>query len=154
MREETLNTLIEPQAIAFSFDAIGWRALLLSVLAALIISIILMVIRYRKNKYRREALTLLVTIANDSSTPLQKKAAQVHTLLKQICLMKYARHEVASLEGDAWASYLNTRVKKPCYSVQNMQIIQQGLFKPNSLNASILDCFINQSKTWIKKHVV
>ncbi|WP_439184849.1 DUF4381 domain-containing protein [Carboxylicivirga taeanensis] len=154
MHEEAITTIIEPEAIAFSFDAIGWKVLLLLVLAALIMTLIWMTIRYRKDKYRREALALLAAISNNHSTSLQKKAVQVHTLLKQICLTKYSRQEVASLEGDKWASYLNSRIKKPCYSVQDIKCIQLGLFKANSLDAQTVERYINQSKTWIKKHVV
>jgi hypothetical protein len=109
---------------------------------------------YPKNPYRRQALVLLSNISDNAITPLQKKAAQVNTLIKQICLLKYDRKAVANLEGENWRTFLNTKIKKPSYTVRCFEKIQTGLFDASQLDDQCIEEFIEQSKIWIKKHAV
>ncbi len=154
MHDKAINTIIEPDAIVFSFDAIGWSILFYLLIASAVAFIIWRFVVYRKNKYRRQALVLLNSISDNSNTSTQTKAVQLNTLIKQICLLKYDRREVANLEGEKWRTFLNAKVKKPCYTMQEFKKLQSGLFNASELDAHCIEEFIQQSKIWITKHAV
>jgi hypothetical protein len=61
--------------------------------------------RWRRDLYRREALTKLDRIACDPLAP--SSLAAIAELLKRVALAAYPRDRVASLSGDAWLAFLD-----------------------------------------------
>ena len=101
-----LNDIVRPEPVPWTPQTIGWvivGAWLLSVLALFGWN------RYRhwkKNRYRREALAMLGTIAAQTDEDPAIAAQQVATLLKRTALVAYPRAEVAGLYGVKWATFL------------------------------------------------
>jgi len=62
--------------------------------------------QWLRNRYRREALRRLDSIASQS--PLSLTA--INVLIKTTAMVATSRQEVASLTGDAWVNWLRTRV--------------------------------------------
>ena len=54
-----LKPIMEPDSIAFTFDTIGWSILLWVVIISVLIMTIRGVVKYLKNKYKRDALKVL-----------------------------------------------------------------------------------------------
>jgi hypothetical protein len=154
MPESPLQNIIEPDSIPFSFDAPGWYVLACILLVMTIALVIYQIIRYRKNKYRRDAYAWLSAIENDNQLNLQEKVLKVNRLLKAIALQLFNRHEVASLEGDQWFEFLNQQLKKACFEPTTYQSVAEGLYRSQKLSPGVTQAFINQSKYWINNHVI
>ncbi len=148
-----IDTLIEPDQILFSFDAPGWIVLFYASSAIILILLIYWLYKYYKNKYRRNAIALLKNLQNDAQQTAQQKVSFTHQLLKQICLSHYNRQELASLTGDEWLNFLNSKTRTPLFEQENFEKAQEGLFRKD-IPMDVVETFISQSTNWIKKHVV
>ena len=60
----------------------------------------------RRNRYRREALAILKSIAAESDPDSAIAAQRVAALLKRTALVAYPRAEIAGLHGGEWAAFL------------------------------------------------
>ena len=149
-----INSIIEPDTIAFNFDAPGWTVVGISLLLLALLIVIHTLINYRKNKYRRLAIKNLVEIEAKEVYTLQQKAIAINTTIKQVTILIYNRDQVAYLDGMRWYIFLNKQVKKPAFSEDLFSVIQEGLYNKSVLETDHINLFINQSKYWIKKHVV
>ncbi|MBK3516429.1 DUF4381 domain-containing protein [Carboxylicivirga marina] len=152
--DDTLNTLIEPENIPFSFDTIGWIVSLYLIFALIISFLIYKLVQYHRNKYRRIAINRLLDIKNSTTLSMAQKANLTNNTLKQVCLHKFPRKEIASLDDIEWFGFLNFHMRKPCFDMLTFESFQKGLYKNSQLKPEIINCFIAQSITWIDKHVV
>lgn len=154
MNNDKLNTIIEPKAIGFTFEAPGWTVLLAIAIFMSMVVLAIQLVKYRENKYRRLATKQLEEIKKNSSLTLANKARLTSTLLKQVCLYKYQRQQVATLNGIEWYSFLNLQTKRPHFDLITFEHIDKGLFDNSILEDKMINNFIDQTKIWITKHVV
>ena len=94
---QNLHDIVVPPPVSFWPPAPGWYLVAGLLLLLILVLLLRVVIRYRRNAYRRAALAKL---ASASSLP------QIATLLKRVALAAYPRTQVASLTGDAWLNWL------------------------------------------------
>jgi len=153
-QNQQINSIIEPNAIPFSFDAPGWTVVGIVLLLTLLFILIKIYISYRKNTYRRLAIIHLNAIGHKDELSLQQKAMAINTCIKQVAILKYKREQTALLDGLEWYTFLNTKMKKSVFTKDIFSIIQEGLYNETVLSNDGINQFINESKTWINKHVV
>ena len=140
---ENLHDIVVPPPAPFWPPAPGW--ILLLGLFILFVAFILIhaVIRYRRNAYRRAALSEL-RIAAAGGEPLPVIAA----LLKRTALAAYPREEVAGLTGVAWVSWLadtsGLAVPEPVETA-----LRQGVYGGSAADPKSLFDF---AARWIRRH--
>lgn len=98
----------------------GWYALALLLLAVLL-TVLALYWRYRKNRYRREALAELIQLAEqEDSAQLLYDLAE---LLKRVAV--HNNKQAAQLHGKAWQDYLQTAMPE-----QQAELLALGRYQP------------------------
>ncbi|RPD39013.1 DUF4381 domain-containing protein [Chitinophaga barathri] len=137
--------LIEPPPVQFSPVTPGWYvsgALLVILLAVLAV---LLIHRYLRNRYRRQALQQLETIAAGP-----QGLYEVNMLMKRIAMRNYGRDAVAALRGDEWVDFLNSVWKEAAFTPEEGKALSDELYRESS--AAVPAAFLDKSKRWIKGH--
>jgi len=106
----------------------------------------------RRNRYRRlaarEAAALYQQYQQDNNA--QSYLRQVNQLLRRTALAAYPRSSVARLSGQAWLSWLDSRMLTPLFMGSPGEVLLSG---PYQISADIDPKYIHQLATqWIKKH--
>ncbi|WP_430817842.1 DUF4381 domain-containing protein [Carboxylicivirga sp. RSCT41] len=159
MQETTINTigeLMEPAPVPFSFEAPGWYILLTLFGLLLIIAVIRQIIRYRKNKYRREAVALLKALAQ-SHSPGAHKLFKTLEILKRVAIHSYGREEQTALNGLSWLTFLERKNKdKAVFSPDIEKVVLDSVYRGSHIKLSPVDMDLLQEEsiTWIKSHHV
>lgn len=140
--------LKEPGAIGFTFDALGWKILLSVLLLSVVLGLIYIIINYRKNRYRREALH---QIHNFDSTQSLFYCTQILGVLKSVAISVYGRERVAELNGSLWYGFLDRTSADDRWS-EMTETLNEMILKEVSLDKKSEDKLVRTSKFWIKKH--
>ncbi len=148
-----LEQFIEPSPISFSPAAPGWYALGIILLIILLTIVILCLIQYRKNRYRRAALDWLNKeekkyLGNGQYAQLIYTSGM---LTKQISIYLNENNETASLRGSEWLSYLSKTCPSVSFSTSD-ETIFNSIYENQNLNEQQTIDFTNKIKQWIKKH--
>lgn len=103
-----------------------------------------------RNRYRREAATALaqLTSRGDSNATI----AEINRLLKLTALAAFSREQVASLSGDDWVKFLNSRCPAAPFSVQQCQWLALGSYRPLQLDDSATNTLLQASTRWVNLH--
>lgn len=122
----TIGQLIEPESIAYSFNTLGWYL----VFGLLVLLVLFVAIRqywkYRKNAYRREAVTQIKDFIQQKNENL---VFELNELLKRMTIMLYGRKKVASLYGLEWFNFLvSTSNKQSSVSTENFNEFTKALY--------------------------
>lgn len=148
-----LGPIYEPSPVAFGFETIGWKILATVLIILLAWSLFVLIRRYIKNAYRREATRMLANIELRFNT--EKEVACINdamVLLKQVSLKTYARSEVADLHGREWLTYLSEKSKHVDFLIHT-EFVLSALYKNELKDLKEAQGFFNESKKWIKYHV-
>jgi predicted negative regulator of RcsB-dependent stress response len=101
-----MHELVMPEPVAWLPQTPGWWIVLGWILAVLLLLAWQFAKRRRRNRYRRDALAELKTIAAASELGPAESAQHIAALLKRTALAVYPRDEVAALYGADWAQFL------------------------------------------------
>ena len=161
MTDEAINSneigaLIEPDPIAFSFGAPGWYVLLGMVLLLLLIVAIIRYRTYRKNAYRRSAISLLTQLFEGAEEP-SKKLFGIAELIKRVSITSYGRNTIVDLSWNDWITFMENKSKgKAAFSSSSIELLSNGLYQGDRLVCAEEDLrrLMNESITWIKQHRV
>ncbi len=143
MQAPDLNDIGNPATVSFIPDGPGWYVLITSLLIILILITWFIVRHQRKNKYRREAIRYLESIASEPGA-IQK----ANELMKRICLT-FSNRRNAALTGQAWIDFLNSRCKTNPFDTQDVQKLASLYYEDPK--APDLD-FLNKTTRWVKEH--
>jgi len=136
--------LMEPAAVAFSFDTVGWKVLGILLLSLVLVLAGLKLRQYLKNKYRREAIR---QIENTKSISLN----QVLGILKITAMHVYGRPSIAVLYGSEWLEFLE-KTGKDIQMLKFESSISKSIYQDESPNEDIKQEVIHNSKKWIRTH--
>ncbi len=139
---EGLQSLYEPEAVRFSFDATGWKIVFGCLLLLFVVFLIRITRKYIRNKYRREA------IASLQKSPATDTAL---ILLKQLAMRVYGREQVGKLSGDNWLAFLDKTGKNVHFSELSGEL-QTYVFRGTKLSPDTERRLITNSIAWIKTH--
>lgn len=103
-----LQDIVTPEQITWWPLAWGWWVLIILAIAAIAAIIFLIVKRYQLMKAKKAALNALSTINVDEPINAVK---QINNILKRAVLAYAERSDVAELNGDKWANWLNQNGK-------------------------------------------
>jgi hypothetical protein len=141
-----LGALYEPPPVSFSFEPVGWSILAGILIVGVLILAIVLVRNYIRNRYRRDALQTLDSIAQQESA-----ANQIFVLLKQVAIQAYGRERVGPLYGKEWLQFLDSTGK----DVQLQQYEDQlkpAMYAGQGFSRETKNKIVLNAKQWIKTH--
>ena len=141
-----LGPLIEPDAIPFTFDTLGWKVLFIVVLIVIVVSFVLWLNKYNKNKFRREAIRNIQNIL-DTNNPVK----EIFVNLKIVAIKSFGRKNVANLFGKEWLVFLNSKAKNIDFLLYEQEI-NQAIYKDKNIDNDKLKQLITLSIKWIKTY--
>ena len=141
---DQLKDIHLPEAVSIWPFAWPWWALIISTLAL----ITFIVLRHKKNKWRRQALAELKNIAtNDELSCIQ----QCNRLLKQVALYRYGQ-SCASLSGEKWLEFLDSKIKVAIFT-ESFNSFAFAIDQPREASTSIDVIQLKKAiENWIRKH--
>ncbi len=151
--EIRLNPIIDADPVQFTMDTIGWKILFILLLSALFVMIYKYYLHYKKNAYRRVAVSKIQELSLDNKSSTSFLISQIMFELKQTALQSYDRKTVAALEGEKWLQFLDKTKKQSTFS-KHHDIIVSAIYKDEfEKNDSFnLNDFAEMSINWIEKH--
>lgn len=154
---DNLHDIVEPTAIPMWPPAAGFWILLALLLLWLSAMGLLWLLRYRKNRYRREALVMLQGIEPQLQADNSRAAAlaEVAQLLKRTALTAYPRREVAELSGDEWLAFLDRSGNTTSFSRGAASVIGRISWQPQvaaELSEREVGEIAKSVKSWIRSH--
>ena len=135
--------MYEPPPVEFSFEAPGWTYLLWFCLALGLIIGIRQIQKYRKNKYRRDAIKALEQSGNSIT--------EVFVILKHTAMHAYGRAEVSSLSGIEWLTFLDTKARHVDFKT-HADVIAEALYREVDIAPDAMKAIASNAKTWIRTH--
>jgi len=143
----TLHDIITPEPIEMYPFAKGWVILILLLLALLLSYAINRYLKYKKNRYRREATKEWKSL---------KKAKDIKALIslnKRVAISAYGRDEVAILSGNEWWDFMQSHSSVKLDS-DIRELIDDILYSQRELTPREIDTITLISKEWIDTHFV
>lgn len=137
---DLLEPAPEPVPVAWTPQTAGWIWLALAVLVAVLLLVRWLIIRHRKNAYRREALRELSAVSDN--------AAAVSKLIRRSALAAFPRENVASLHGEAWLAFLSDTYPGPALQERSAEILLAAPYRDVPADAD-LKVF---ARDWIARH--
>lgn len=131
-----------PSPISWLPTALGWRLLAVVVLLWLVRRCWQILRLWWRNRYRREALKRL---ARSKHCPVA-----INETLKLAAMAASSRHEVASLSGHAWLTWLEQRAPSLALSNETRTLLVEELYKQSELAPSA--AFNADAKEWLQQH--
>ena len=109
--------------------------------------------RWRRNRYRREALAeleqLLSTYRTD--TDLTQLLTGCNALLRRTILARRARADVAGLTGAAWIEWLNQHWPQREFSRSSADLLSRGAYLPRAPTADV-EQLQRELRAWLGEH--
>ncbi len=102
---EQMRDLVEPEAVAWTPQTVGWLVVTLWLAAVALLVAVRACLSWRRNRYRRRALAELSAIRSRARRG-EASGESLAVLLKRTALAVYPRREVAALHGNRWADFL------------------------------------------------
>ena len=115
-----------PDPIGWWPLAPGWICLAVVLVIVIIVSILFLRRYYRNGCAKRNALRLLSAYQQDyqNSHHGQSASACVSELLKRVALVYFPRATVASLQGDAWITFLKDTSKGLAFDSLRRELLE------------------------------
>ena len=114
--------------------------------------------RWLRNRYRREALQRLETLARSAKLEHvagESSVAAVNEVLKLAAMTASSRQEVAPLSGQAWLSWLDTRTATAVFSDASRYLLATAIYQtadtPPAEHLPISG-LIDETRIWLLQH--
>jgi len=147
---ELLREPTEPEPISWIPQTAGWIVIIFWMLGALSILSIHIYKTWKRNAYRREALSILKTIEKRSSIEPERVTLEIAALLKRTALAAYPRKQVANLHGPAWAQFLCQTSDNDPLVQDNATLLSTAAYRKRIDSRNL----IPPAKRWIERHHV
>ena len=152
-----LNDIVLPEAVSWWPLASGWYYLFGVLLVMLALFVYRMIQNWRSNGYRREALHQLQVLAKDIKSTEKRDAGlrQLPVLLKRTALSVYPRGQLASLTGESWLNFLNSKVSKASFNNATAALLDKLSYSVGDLSAvdtKTANELLGACQHWLKNH--
>lgn len=137
-----LNDIILPTEFETALPALGWWLLAGFMIVLLLLALFIAWRYWRLNQPRREAMAQL--------KQAELSFAELNLLLKRLALSYYPRQQVASLSGEAWLAFLDSKVKVPSGSFLELSAQWQHCLYAATPSSDSLACR-DMAEQWIKR---
>ena len=152
--DQQIGLLIEPNPIAFSFGAPGWYILLAIFVLILAIIALVLYLRHKKRRYRRQASFQLQKI-KESELSSTQFLSQIMSTIKQVAITSYGRESLVHLSGIKFLDLLKKRNKDKAIFPEDIEgLFSKGMYQNTELSATNRERIIKESINWINQHHV
>ena len=140
---DLLHDIVMPEPVAMTPQTIGWLVVGVWLGAVLVILAVHAAIRWRRNRYRRDAARALDSLRGDDGT-----APAVALIVKRTALTAYPRADVAHLYGADWAAFLRRTAPGDRSVDRHADELAAAAYRPG-IDGSAL---IGPAKRWVRAH--
>ncbi len=158
-RLDALADIVVPEAVSFAPVTLGWKLLAGALILAMALAGMAAYRRYRRNRYRRQALAELKALAAAVTQAGPEKAEALRTvpvLLRRVALSADHRTAVASLSGAAWLDYLDARYPGKGFAAGPGRTVEAVGYLPepqiSALESGTVGALLEEVRSWIKSH--
>jgi hypothetical protein len=153
-----LRELPLPEPVSWAPQTIGWAAVAVFLIVAMLWAGWMGWRRYKRESYRRVALAELAEIEAALSDAQRRTAAlaAIPSLIKRTSLAAASRERVAALSGDEWLAFLKrTRGR---FDARSGALLMLVSYAPAEQAASItpleVATLVSATRDWIQRHHV
>lgn len=144
---DLMHDVVTPEPISWLPQTTGWWIVTSWLIALLLLGALHGYLKWRRNRYRRDALVELRTIEQQGS--LDGVAAHsIAALLKRTALAAYPRDQVASLYGAEWAGFLRESTGNDKIVAAGADQLAAMAYRPDGDVAAL----IRSARRWIEVH--
>ena len=141
-----------PLAVDWWPQTPGWAVVGAALAILLLRRLWLWVRRWYRDRYRREALARLDTLALPASgTPTPR---EINQLLKLTALAAWSREHVARLSGTEWTEFLNRSCESPPFDPPLAALLATGPYTSPTSDPATGQRLLQASRRWINEHQV
>jgi hypothetical protein len=154
---ERLHDIVVPPPVPWWPPAPGWSWVLGALGIGLACGLIRLVLRWQRNRYRREALAVLARSEDDLADPARRGLviAGLAELLKRAALTAWPRETVASLTGPAWLAFLDRSAGMTGFADGPGQWLERIAYEPGTA-ATLAEPqareLVALARTWLCHH--
>jgi len=145
---DLMHGLVMPGPVAWLPQTPGWWIVLGWLLAVLLLLAWQFAKRRQRNRYRRDALTELRSIAAQTELGPGESAQRIAVLLKRTALAAYPRKDVAALYGRDWAQFLKESAGNDPQIAEAADLLAAAAYRPD-VDGSVL---ARPARRWIRLH--
>ena len=145
---DLMHGLVMPEPVAWLPTTPGWWIVLGWLLAMLLLGGWRLLQRWRRNRYRRDALAELKQIEGNAGLAPNEVAHSVAALLKRTALVAYPREDVASLHGSDWATFLKQSSRDDRQIADAAERLAAAAYRPDADGAALS----RPARRWIRLH--
>lgn len=144
---DLLHDIVVPPAASSWPLRSAWYLLFFAIVVPMGLIIRAVIMKWMKNRYRREALVELERIAHSLAD--SDGIPQIAILVKRVALAAYPRGRVASLSGAEWLTFLDSTSGSDGFTLGPGAVLEAG-YSAGSHPASAE--LIDTVRRWIKFH--
>ena len=142
--------VLTPTPVSWMPQTTGWVLLAAVVTGLLVRSGYRRYLRWRKNRYRREALVALARLDDDDA---QSALIIIPRILKSAALAGFPRTEVAALSGDDWLNWLETTTDSPVFADSSRLLLADRQYRPApAATPEELRRLRGDCESWVRLH--
>lgn len=158
-RLDALADIVVPEAVSFTPVTVGWKVLAGVLILALFAAGMAAYGRYRRNRYRREALAelkVLSELVTQAGAGKVEALSTLPALLRRVALSADDRTTVASLSGAAWLDYLDAHYPGDGFATGPGREVEAVGYLPGvqveALDPDAVDALVGEVRSWIASH--
>ncbi len=144
---DALRGIRVPDPVSLAPQTTAWWILFATLAIFLLVALLLWVRRWRRNRYRRDALARLDALGPD-------RLAELPELVKRVALDAWPREEVAELSGAPWLAFLDRSLGGGTAFTAGpgrlLPALAYGASEPPT--DAEADELVALVRTWIRKH--
>ena len=145
---DLMHEIVWPEPVSWMPRTEGWWVVLGWLLAVALLVALTVRRRWRRNRYRREALAGLDAIASRPDLAPQESARAVAETVKRAALAAFPRKDVASLHGDAWARFLGDSSGNDRRVCEAAARLAAAAYHPDADGAPLIE----PARRWVRRH--
>ena len=145
---DLMHGLVMPEPVAWLPQTPGWWIVLGWLLGMLLLIAWQFARRRQRNRYRRDALKELRSIAAQTELGPVESAQRIAVLLKRTALAAYPREDVAALYGRDWAQFLKESAGNDPQIAEAADLLAAAAYRPD-VDGSTLT---GPARRWIRLH--
>jgi hypothetical protein len=144
-----------PEEVSLAPQAAGWYVLGAVLAGALVLGLVRAAQRYRRDVYRRAALSELARL-REAAAGGERSAAleQLPELLKRCALAAFPRERVAALSGARWHVFLERRAPGALSDDAKSALSRLVLEGPSELPRQAERALFDGVERWVRRHHV